>query len=130
MSNNFSVTQQMLILEIIFAMKSNVSTQIQFCRVQQNARIPQYKTIKRIVERFRDIGSVKDQIKGRSGRKPSVRTPDKIEAIREALQASPKKSTRRLAQLLGTSCMSVGRIIHNDLKLHSSRYIDCSARPK
>ena len=61
-----------------------------------------------IVDGFGDTGSVK----GQSGQKPSVRTPDKIEALREALQSSPKKATHRLAQLVGTSPTTVGRIVH------------------
>ena len=65
-----------------------------------------------MVESFRDTGSVKEQIKGYSGRKPLVRTPGKIEAAREALQASLKKWTCRLALLVGTSYTTGGRIIH------------------
>ena len=55
--------------------------------------------------------------KGHSGRQVTVRTPANVQAVREHLEQSPRKSTRRLSQEVGISRATVQRVIHNDLKL-------------
>ena len=78
---------------VSFSTESYVSTKRQFHRIYPKLIILQYKTIKCNVEKVRETGSVKDQIKGHWLKTFSIRTPKRIEVVREALQASPKRST-------------------------------------
>jgi transposase len=61
--------------------------------------VPDKSTIQRLVERFREIGSIGE--KRRSGR-PSVLSNDSLEDIRARLLQSPRKSLRKLSQETGT----------------------------
>ena len=40
-----------------------------------------------------------------------------VQTVRERLEQSPQKPTKRLSQEVSTSRMTVQRVIHNDLKL-------------
>ena len=70
-----------------------------------------------MVAKFRETGSVADAHKGHSGRHRSAIIPDNIQNLRERLEESPRKSTRRLSQETGISRTSVLRIFHDNLKL-------------
>ena len=63
------------------------------------------------------MGNVLDTIKGRSGRPRSVRTENNTETVRQSLEQSPRKSTRRLSQETDLSRSSVTRIINQDLEV-------------
>lgn len=67
-----------------------------------------HKTIKRIVEKFNETGSVADAPK--AGRPSTVNTEAKGLELTESLIKSPQKSTRRLGLELGMSHMSVWRL--------------------
>lgn len=51
--------------------------------------------------KFRETGSVTDTHKGHSGRHRSAIIPENIQNLRERLEESPRKSTRRLSQETG-----------------------------
>ena len=73
--------------------------------------------MKRLVDKFSNTGSFVDNNIGHSGRPFSATTPANIQAVRDRLQQSPRKSTRRLSQKVGISRTSVRRVIHKDLTL-------------
>ena len=77
--------------------------------------------IKRLVDKFRNTGSLVDNNKDHSGRPFSTRTPAYIQAVRDHLQQSPRKSTRRLSQEVGISRTSVQRVIDKDLTLFPNK---------
>ena len=54
-----------------------------------------------------------------SGRHPSARTPQNIDAVTASVLADPKKSTRRRSQELGLKRTSLMNILHKDLHLHA-----------
>jgi transposase len=60
--------------------------------------VPNKSTIQRLVERFRETGSIGE--KRRSGR-PSVLSNDRLEDIRARLLHSPRTSLRKLPQQTG-----------------------------
>lgn len=106
-----------LIIELYFATNSVILAQRNFRREFPGRRCPCAKTIRRLLAKFRSTGSLVDANKGHSGRPLSARSPDNIQAVRERLQQSPRKSTRRLSQEVGISRASVLRVIHKDLTL-------------
>jgi hypothetical protein len=57
--------------------------------------VPNKSTVQRLVERFRETGSIGE--KRRFGR-PSVLSNDSLEDIRARLLQSPRKSLRKLSQ--------------------------------
>lgn len=98
---------------------SVVVTQRQFRRhfnVPCGGRIPSRNTIKLWVQNFRSTGSTLKQKP--EGRPRSVRTPDNVERVRQAVQTSPHRPMRRQAAALRMSDRSVRRILHMDLHYH------------
>jgi len=56
--------------------------------------------------------------KKQGGPAQTVRTPENIEAVRNALEQSPRRSAVRHAQALRLSDTTVRRILHQDLNFH------------
>lgn len=77
---------------------------------------PSDKSIRKWVRKWRETGSVCDR--SPPGPNRTVRTPENIAAIQAAVVRSPQRSTRRLAQAVGTSRTTVRRILRMDLKFH------------
>ena len=117
LQSNFQCSKGQKILESYFSTKSVVLTQREFRREFPARKTPCRKTITKIVEKFRNTGSVRNDNKRHSGRYVAVRTRANVQAVRKHLEQSPRKSTRRLSQEVGISRTTVQRIIHNDLKL-------------
>jgi hypothetical protein len=69
-----------------------------------DSSVPNKSTISRLVNRFRDTGSVQDR--NRSGR-TSVLSVDSLDDIRQTLLRSPRKSLRKLSLQSGLSYGSV-----------------------
>ena len=113
----FSVHKRSKTLESYFSTESLVITQREFSREFPGRKNPCRKRITKIVEKFRNTGSVGNDNKGHSGWYVAVRTRANVQAERKHLEQSPQKSTRRLSQEVGISRTTVQRIIHNDFKL-------------
>ena len=64
---------------------------------------PTNRVISDVVKHFQQYGSVHNQRAGRSGRLRTVRTPEKLEKVRQSVTKSPCKSLSRRALLLGIS---------------------------
>ncbi len=116
-ATRYSVQERIKIVEVYFATKSGVQTQRQFWRDFPGRNAPTRLTTKRLLDKFRETGSVQDNIVGRSGRPLSVRTENNIVTVRQRLEQSPRKSTRRLSQETDLSRSSVMRIMRQDLHL-------------
>jgi transposase len=81
--------------------------------------VPNKSTIQRLVERFRETGSIGE--KHHSGH-PSVLGNDSLEDIRAHLLQSPRKSLRKLSQQAGMTYGSV-QMATRCLKLHPYRVL-------
>ena len=57
----------------------------------------------------------------RSVRKLTARCPENVDAVRDSVGRSPKKSLRRCSEELGLSCASLQRILKKDLLLYQYR---------
>ena len=115
--DQFSTQERIKIIELYFATKSPVLVQRQFRREFPGRKIPHRNTIRALVEKFRDTGTVRNNNRGHSGPPLTATNPPHVQDVRARLEASPRKSTRRLSQEVGVSRTSVRRIIKKELKL-------------
>lgn len=98
---------------------SVVATQRHFRRhfnVGRQGHVPSRNTILLWVNTFRTTGSTLKQKP--KGRPRSVRTPENVERVRQAVLTSPHRPARRQAATLGISDRTVRRILHQDLHFH------------
>ena len=113
----FSVYKRSEILESYFSTKSVVLTQRKFSREFPGRKTLCSKRITKIVEKFRNTENVGNDNKGHIGWYITAKTHANVQAVREHLEQSPRKSTRRLSQEVGISRPAVQGVIHNDLEL-------------
>jgi transposase len=98
--------QGVFILEHYFSTRSCAESQNAFRNFFPDSVVPNKSTVQRLVERFRETGSIGE--KRRSGR-PSVLSNDSLEDIRARLLQSPRKSLRKLSQQTGITYGSIQR---------------------
>jgi transposase len=115
----FSQDQRVFILEHYFSTRSYAECQNAFRNSFPDSVVPNTSTIQRLVERFRETGSIGE--KRRSGR-PSVLSNDSLVDIRARLLQSPRKSLRKLSKQTGLTYGSVQRAT-KCLKLHPYRVL-------
>ena len=77
--------------------------------------VPNFRTIKSIVAKFTNEGTVCDLHKDRSGWKRSGRSEDSVDMVRQAVVQSPKKSIRRLSAETNLHKSTVQRILRQDI---------------
>lgn len=82
--------------------------------------VPARGSILSWVEAFRAVGSVSRR---RPGATRTVRTPANIEAVRESILRSPRRSARKHAATLRLSDRSVRRILHDELHFHPYKMV-------
>ena len=97
-ATRYLVHESIKIFEAYFATKSIIQTQRQFRRDFPGRNAPIIVTILRLLNKFRETGSVQDKTKGHSGRPRSSRNDFNLDTVREHLAMSPRKSTRHLSQ--------------------------------
>jgi len=96
-----------------------IETQWLFCcrfNIGRHGNIPSRNTILRWVTSFRARGTIMK--KKSPGPVTTVRTPENVERVREAVVRSPTRSARRRAVESGMSESTVRRILHKDLGFH------------
>ena len=97
---------------------SIVATQRAFRRhfnIAPRGRVPGRQSIVSWVNNFREVGDVK---KKKPGLPRTARSPQNIEAVRQSVLRSPRRSARIHASALGLSARSVRRILHEQLNFH------------
>ena len=67
------------------------------------------------IKRWRETGSIADR--PRTGRPRTVRTPERIKAVRARIRRNPRRSQRKLASQMGVSRSSIQMILKEDLGL-------------
>jgi hypothetical protein len=90
----FSQLQRVFIVEHYLPSPSYLTCQNEFRDTFIDSTVTNKSTISRLVNRFRDTGSVLDR--NRSGR-PSVTSDNSLNDIRQTLLRSPRKSLRKLS---------------------------------
>jgi hypothetical protein len=105
------------IVEHYLASRSYLTCQNEFRDTFPDSPVPSKSTVSRLVNRFRDTGSVQDR--NRSGQ-TSVKSDDSLVYIRRTLLRSQRKSLRKLSLQSGLSYGSVNKAT-KILKLHPYR---------
>ena len=96
-TGRYTTQQQKKIIEMYFATKSDLLTQWQCRRDLGRNKVPDGRTIQRLVANFRKTGSVADIHKCQYHSSFSI-IPENIQNLQERLQEFPRKSTRCLSQ--------------------------------
>ncbi|KAG7154479.1 Macrophage migration inhibitory factor-like [Homarus americanus] len=112
-----SLEARTFIVEFVFRSAGQYTEEVQrrFAEKFPNIQVPHRNTVRQLIKKFRDTGSVADA--PRSGR-PSVLTQEKLEDLSDHILQSPKNSVRKLAQEAGVSYGSVQRALRKDLLFH------------
>jgi hypothetical protein len=97
---SFSQVQRVFIVEHYLTSRSYLTCQNDFGDTFPDFPVPNKSTISRLVNRFRDTGSVQDR--NRSGR-PSVLSDDSLGDIHQTLLRASRKSLRKLSLQSGLS---------------------------
>jgi transposase len=95
----FPQNQRVFILEHYFSTRSYAECQNAFRNYFPDSVVPNKSTVQRLVERFRETGSIGEK---RRSDLPSVLSNYSLEDIRARLFQSPRKSLRKLSQETGT----------------------------
>jgi transposase len=118
----FSQVQRVFIVEHYLASRSYLTCQSEFRDTFLDSPVPSKSTISRLVNRFRDTGSVQDR--NRSGR-TLVLIEDSLDDIRQTLLHFPRKTLRKLSLQSGLSYGSVHKAT-KILELHPYRVLSWS----
>ena len=119
----WSIQEKTFCVETYFETKSFCAVQRSFRRKFQCRHYPDKRLIHRWTQKFREHGTVLNlNAKGKrgtySGRPKSARSQENIDAIRNSVSRSPRKSLRRRSQELGINRDSIRRIVVKDLQLY------------
>ena len=116
MSQRLSLEHRIKVVELFFESgKSVITTQRRYCSHFGVRDAPAANTIKAIVKRFQESGSVQDA--ERSGRPTSVRDADNVERVMRSVRSEPSTSIRRRSQELDIKKSSLQKILTTDLNL-------------
>jgi hypothetical protein len=117
---NWSVEHRVFCVRAFFECKSVVRVQKAFrvhFQIARHGSVPTRNTILKWVERFNATGKVTDQF---VGTQRTVRTPETVERLRQAVALGPTLSVRQQSLALNISRGSLFRILQEELKLHPS----------
>ena len=121
----WSIEERTFCVTLYLEAKSLKTVQVRYCRSFNFNNFSHKFQITHWVKTFKDTGtlitSTKKGKKSTSGRKLTARSPENVDAVRDSVGQSPKKSLRRCSQELGLSRSSVHRILKNDLQLYPYR---------
>lgn len=115
---NWPVNQRVFAVTAYIETKSVITVQRRFraeFNIPRRGRIPSRNTILQWFKKWKAHGTVCDRFAGSSR---SVRTPENIRRVEEAVTASPTRSSNKHANALNLSDRTVRRILHDDLKFH------------
>ncbi len=123
----WTVREKTFSVEAYLETKSVTTAQARFRKEYKSRHYPCKSIILKWTQKFRKKGTVLNlnsksvDRDTHSGRPASARTPEKIDAVRDSVARSPKKSLRRRSQDLGIPRESMRRILLKDLRLYPYR---------
>ena len=122
----WSIQEKTFCAETYFDTKSFCAIQGRFRQKFQCRHYPDKRLIHRWAQEFREHGTVLNlNANGKtdtySGRPKSARSQENIDAIRDSVGRSPRKSLRRRSQERGINREATRRILVKDLQLHPYR---------
>lgn len=115
---NWPVNQRVFAVTTYIETKSVITVQRRFraqFNIPRRGRIPSRNIILRWFNKWNNHGTVCDRFVGSLR---TVRTPENIERVRQAVTGSPTRSANKHADVLHLSDRTLRRILHNDLNFH------------
>jgi response regulator of citrate/malate metabolism len=111
---SYTIEQRTFCVKAYFESKSYVIVQRKF---EQKFKMlsPGKSVIKKIVDKFENTGSVKDDKIGKVGAKKTKRIKDLIQKVNRQFQKEPNSTIRKAAGELEMSRATVQRILRKDL---------------
>ena len=91
---------------------------IRYLKTNKNV-VTSTKAVRETLKKWRETGSVMDNLKGHSGRTKTVRLQQTIDQVKNEIKIQPSNSVRKLAFQNNLSRSTVHRILRKDLKLSS-----------
>ena len=118
-----SIEERVFLVENVLRSNDEYTEEVKqkFTNQFPNQTLPHRNAVRRLLEKFRETGSVCDL--PRAGR-PKVLTEHKLNEISDAMAMSPTKSLRRLSQQVGVSLGSSHTAVRAELKFYPYR-ISC-----
>ena len=87
--------QRIVLVECFLDVKSYTVVINRFRQIFQNRTPPTKRSIKKLIQKFQERGSVQNQNAGRSGRLRTTRSAPNVDQVSAALEANPRLSARR-----------------------------------
>ena len=115
----FTVTERIFIVKTWERTGSYVTVQNEFVLEFPDRAPPVKNTIKNVVNKFSDKGTVHNQNAFNSGRRRTTRTPENVERVRLAIEVNPEITSRR--NVIGIPKSSFNEITRVDLNYHPYR---------
>ena len=122
----WSIQEKTFCVETYFENKSFCAVQRRFRQKFQCRHYPDKSLVHRWAQKFREHGTALNlNVKGKrdtySGQPKSARSQENIDAIRDSIGRSPRKSLRRRSQEFGINRESIRRILVKNLQLYLYR---------
>ena len=115
--NCYTKDQRILIVKTFYKCeKSYIRTIRSLQGILGRRNVPNETTIRRLIKKFEESGSVMDMHS--SVHKCSVRSPQKIDAVRRSVAADPTTSLRHRSQQLGMARSTLHTVLKKDLHLY------------
>ena len=125
-TKQWGMEKRIYCVKLYYKTRSYATVQADFARAFKAEKVPSKSIIFGWIKKFEEEGTVRNlnsKTEGRlthSGRK-RIRTEEVIESVRDSVIESPKRSTRKRCQLLGLTCSTLLRVLHDDLKKYPYR---------
>ena len=111
-----SIEQRTFIVEVFFASNDIATVRNRFRERFHDRQPPCINSIKKIVKKFQQHGTVENLNALKSGRNRTIRIGEVIDRVEDALHNNPQMSSRRNG--LGLSKSSFNNITRLDLNFH------------
>jgi len=107
----------LIIIEQYLKNNENLATVRKFYTKYSRNSILTLSTVKRLIEKFRNFGSIGDA--KHTGRPKTTCSNVNVEAVRESVAENPRTPIRRREQELQITKISLQRILTKDMCLHA-----------
>ena len=117
-----SLEQRRFLVETFIQTGSTRQSLSRFSQEYPDRKPPTRANLCKLIVKFRKTNSLRNDNAGHSGRRITVRTPERIEEVRQAVQGQVT-STRKVAKEQRISQSSAHRILRSDIKLKPYKLI-------
>lgn len=114
--NKYSIEDRVFLAITYYERQHNITETLRgWSTKHKNRAKPATTTVKALIQRFERTGSVADDKDLLKTAERTARTPDNIDAVKDAIEENPNLSIRSISRNLDLSSSSVQRILRKDL---------------